>query len=533
MKISNFLKGIASLIVSQIFIKIFGVIYTLYITNRNGFGDKGNAIYMSGYQIYALILTISSIGIPNAISKIISEKESINDVINEKRVFIVSIILFSIIGFIGTLILFFFSEFISNNILMIPDAALSIKVLSPAVFFVSITSVIRGFFNGKDGIQITAFSQFVEQFLKSIFTILFVEVASILSRENTSIMAASANFATTVATFFSLILIYRKYKNYSKKIKIGYNYKKERIIKIVKDILIISFPITISAILSSIGKNVDSITIVRNLKNVLGEEEALKRYGILSSKIDVLIALPLAFNASISTSLIPEVSKLRMKNNLDNIVKKIDFSLIITILIGIPAVFGINFYSRQIFELLFPNSSSGSELLKLSSISIIFLLLAQTINGILQGLGKNNIPVIASALGIIVKFLCNLFLVSIDGIYEKGAVIGNAISSIVSFIIVFCVLNKYIKLDFKIIIILLKSIFSSICMIIISYNIYTFLINTNINKNICTIIILIISIIIYAFFIFLFKIFNISDICKTIENTSVHEIKNAKLLKNK
>ena len=69
LKITDFLKGILSLVISQILIKIFGVIYSLYMTNKSGFGDEGNAIYMSGYQIYALLLTISSIGVPNAISK--------------------------------------------------------------------------------------------------------------------------------------------------------------------------------------------------------------------------------------------------------------------------------------------------------------------------------------------------------------------------------------------------------------------------------------------------------------------------------
>ena len=85
--ITDFFKGILSLVISQIFIKLFGVMYTLYITNKTGFGDEGNAIYMSGYQIYALLLTISSIGVPNAISKLISEKNSIGDYTNSKRIF--------------------------------------------------------------------------------------------------------------------------------------------------------------------------------------------------------------------------------------------------------------------------------------------------------------------------------------------------------------------------------------------------------------------------------------------------------------
>lgn len=507
-KISNFLKSIISLVISQILIKIFGVIYTLYITNKTGFGDEGNAIYMSGYQIYALLLTISSIGVPNAISKIISEKKSIKDNINEKRVLLIAIMLFAIIGFFGTITLFFGAEIIANNILTIPKAKLSIKVLSPAVFFVSIASVLRGYFNGKDKIKITAFSQFIEQLLKSTLTILFVEITDRISNKNTEVMAAAANFATTVATCVSLLLIIKKYINLSKDITIGYNYKKESITKIIKNILTISIPITASAILSSIGKNIDSITIVRILKEILGEEVAIKRYGILSSKVDVLISLPLAFNIAISTALIPEISKLRIKNDLDGVIQKVNLSLTISILIGIPAVFGMYFYSEQIFELLFPNALTGSELLKISSITIIFSLLTQTINGVLQGLGKNNIPLIASIIGIALKILCNIILVPIQGIYEKGAIVGNILSNMSSFIIVFIIMRKNIEIDFSFIEVIIKSIFSSICMILISYKMYIIFINKHINKRICTINSLIIAIIIYCILIFLTKIFN-------------------------
>lgn len=509
--VSNFLKGIISLIISQILIKIFGVVYTLYITNKSGFGDQGNAIYMSGYQIYALLLTISSIGVPNAISKIISEKKSIKDYTNEKRSFLVAVLLFSMIGFGGTLILFFGAGIIANNILMIPPAKLSIQVLSPAVFFVSITSVVRGYFNGEGKLQVTAFSQFIEQCLKSILTIIFVEVADKISNKNTEVMAAAANFATTVATVISLMLIFKKYIKLQTQITYGYEYKRERIITIIRSILIISVPITFSAILSSLGKNIDSITIVRILKQSVEEEIAIKRYGILSSKVDVLISLPLAFNVAISTALIPEISKLKIKNDLDGIIKKINFSLTSSILIGIPCVFGMYFYSNQIFELLFPRAIEGSELLKLSSISIIFLLLTQTINGILQGIGKNNIPLIASIVGIIAKILCNILLIPIEIIGEKGAVIGNIVSAVLSFIIVFYILRKNIKFDFKFIIIIIKSIFSSVCMIIISYKAYNIFIEMNINRSICTIVSITISVIIYGILIILTKSFNKTD----------------------
>ena len=91
---------------SQIFVKILGLIYKLYLTNKDGFGDAGNAIYSSGFQIYALLLTISSVGVPNAVSKLVSEKLSIGDEKNAKRIFKIAFCIFAFIGFFSSVILF-------------------------------------------------------------------------------------------------------------------------------------------------------------------------------------------------------------------------------------------------------------------------------------------------------------------------------------------------------------------------------------------------------------------------------------------
>lgn len=531
--ITDFFKGILSLVISQIFIKLFGVMYTLYITNKTGFGDEGNAIYMSGYQIYALLLTISSIGVPNAISKLISEKNSIGDYTNSKRIFQISVFIFSLVGCLGCILLFAFSGFIANTILQIPESKLSLMVLSPAIFFVSITSVIRGFCNGENEIYVTAKSQFIEQVLKSLLTILFVEIVSRVTNYNTELMATVANLATTVATFCSLIYVIREYIDINrKKFNINrINFPKERIITILKRVLTISIPITTSAILSSLGKNVDSITVVRILKNIIGEEKAILKYGILSSKVDTLIALPLSFNVAISTALIPEISRKKARNDLDGIIKKINFSLLITILISLPCTLGMCFFAKPIFLLLFPRATDGYSLLALASFSIIFSLLTQTINGILLGLGNNNIPVIASIMGLIVKILSNIILIPF--IFEKGAVIGNILSSLVSFIIVLIFLFKNIKLSFSLKEFIIKPILANTIMIFLSLKTFEFLNFKNINYNVTTLISIIIAVIIYIFSCFLLKIFKKSETFESVENSGLQDSKSLKNLKNK
>ena len=505
-KVTSFIEGIITLLISQIFIKIFGVAYSLYMTNKSGFGDTGNAIYMSGYQIYALFLTISSIGVPNSISKLISEKDSMKDYQNANRIFYIALLLFTIIGFIGCIFLFTFSGIIAQKLLLIPEAKLSLKILSPAIVFVSISSVIRGYCNGEKNISITAKSQFFEQVLKSVFTIFFVEIVSRLSNNNVELMVASANGATTVATFISMIYIIIKYKrtherkinlrfntNSKTSLKINVSYKedlnqykysfqKDKITIILKNIIKISLPIAISALLTSFSKNIDSVTVVRILKKYMSESEAIKKYGIISSKVDVLIAFPLSFNTAITTALVPEIARRKARNDIIGIDKKIKSSIYINIMIGIPATIGMFFYSKEIFLLLFPNAFRGEELLKIASVCILFSSLSQTFAGILQGLGKNNIPVYATFFGIVGKIMCNFIFVNIKGIYEKGAIIGNIFLSVIIFLIEFICLKKYINTSFNIIKSGIIPVFFSVIMIVVSKQVY-YLLDTILKLN--------------------------------------------------
>ena len=168
-KKESVIKGIIALLVSQIFIKFMGLAYKLYLTNKEGFGDRGNAIYVSGFQIYALLLTFSSTGIPNAISKLVSERLALGDTKGAYKIFKIAILTFGLIGMIGTAFLFFMSKKIACNLIQIPEAEYSIMALSPSIFFVSISAVLRGYFNGMQKFTITAKSQTIEQILRKFF----------------------------------------------------------------------------------------------------------------------------------------------------------------------------------------------------------------------------------------------------------------------------------------------------------------------------------------------------------------------------
>ena len=147
-KKESFMQGVLALMVSQVLIKFLGFAYKWYLTNKDGFGDEGNAIYSAGFQIYALLLSISSIGVPNAVSKLVAERLSLGDTKGAQRIFKIAFATFGVIGLVGTLLLLCGAGTFANT-MGIPEAEMTLVALSPSIFFVSIMSVIRGFFNGK------------------------------------------------------------------------------------------------------------------------------------------------------------------------------------------------------------------------------------------------------------------------------------------------------------------------------------------------------------------------------------------------
>ena len=511
----TFIQGILALMFSQVLIKIFGLIQTLYLTNREGFGDKGNSIYMNGYHIYALLLAISSIGVPNAIAKLISERLALGDNKGAQRIFRIAFATFAVIGFIGTLFLFFGAHYIANNFLYVPEAEFTIKTLSPAIFFVSISSVMRGYFNGRQEMAATSKSQTFEQVFKTVLTVVLVELAVFMTNQNTVVMATFATIATSLATILSFIYLFRFYKIARRDINVenkpGVETEKGSVKSIVKKILGVSIPISISSILSSINKNVDSFTVVRLLKPKLGEK-ANELYGILSGKVDILTSMPLAFNIAFATALVPAISAARVKNDKETINNRISFSLLVTLLIGLPCTVGMLVYADGILNLLFPAESAGAMLLAISALTIFFTALAQTINGALQGLGKVKVPAIALGCGVFVKLIANLVLIPIDGIYANGAAIGSVLCHIVSFSIVYYTLRKTVKLQFKLHRLMIRPVLATIIMMIFSYASYLFIMNLASSIRLATIIAIVVAIIVYAISVVLLKIFSKSDI---------------------
>lgn len=413
---------------------------------------------------------------------LISSRVAIGDNKGAYRIFKIAISIFGIIGFMGTSILFCYAKRIADTYLGIPEAEMTVIALSPSIFIVSITSVLRGYFNGREKISVTANSQTIEQILKTALTILMVEFISRISNQNTVVMVAGAAITATIASSFSLIYLYVFYiknkKEIWKDVITSTTQPKESVGKIIRNILYITIPIAITSLISAANKTIDAFTVVNIMSEFMEAEDAKLQYGILTGKVEGLVVLPYSFNIAFAITLIPAIAASQATGEMEKAKKRIKFSILATILISLPCTAVLFVFAEPILKLLFPNAYLGKTMLKLCSLSIVFVAITQTIGGILQGLKKVKEPAIAAGIGALVKLVLNLILVPIKELNINGAIISTIISHIVIFIISFYYLQKNLKIHFNIVKFIIKPLLGTAFMIISAYVFYNYLKNS-------------------------------------------------------
>ncbi len=489
---NKFMNDVGIILLSQFAVKILGLVYRMVITNIQGFGDAGNGFYTTGFQIYTLLLAISSVGIPNAISKMISERTALKDYAGAHKIFKTALLLFCGIGIFCSLLLYSTAGIISDYIIGLSDAKYTIQSLAPSIFFVCVSSVIRGYFTGLQNMKATSTSQVLEQFFKSTLTIAFVVMAV---GQTPAIMSAVANLATSAATvisFIYLLIFYKKNKPIFEPTKTEKSLKNTSARALIKSILMLSIPISLGSIITAINRVIDTATITRGIAIAFSEmipaysntaaifnptkaqleAEAARLAGMLG-KSDTLINMPLALNIAFSTVLVPAISRALATNNKKDAADKVNYSFLISIILILPCCVGYIALAQPIYKVIYPNASLGSSLLQLSSVALIFTALNQTISGSLQGLGKVYTPATGILLGCIAKIILNVTLIRIPEINIYGAAISSIVCQIISFSYCFGVLQKNLPLNMKLGKYIIKPVISSSVMGIIAYGVYT------------------------------------------------------------
>ena len=527
---NSFMKNVVILICSQLLIKVLGLIYKLVITNIEGFGDTGLGYYSAGYQIYSLLLTLSSIGIPSVISKLVSERIAIGDTKGAQRIFKVAFRFFTTLGLVLSIGLYFGSDFIATNILNVPDVAYVMKVLSPAIVFVAMSAVFRGYFSGQQNMKPTSVSQTLEQFLNCVLSITFVYACI---GKDTYIMAAAGNLSTTFAivlTFIYLFIYYKKRKlDTSKSIESPEKNKTNK--QLLKTILGISIPITVSSLISVISGVIDTATVsncmqiaysgIESSKEAL-EQIAMSATGILS-KVDTLVSFPLAINLAFSTALVPAISEALAKKDKETASRRLSFSFFASLIIVLPCAIGFISLAQPILSMIYPTASDGAGVFQIASVSMILTALSQTMTGGLYGVNQSKIPAIAAGIGAVIKFILNMILISNPNINIYGASISSFVYQVIVFIICYRVLNSHVNMHIKLKTHIIKPVISAVGMGIIVYMGYN-IIHMFLGNTISTLLAICLGAISYVLLILFTKTLSKEDIMMIPYGTKIYSI---------
>lgn len=533
-KQTSFMKNVLMLMVAQVAIKILGFLYRLVIINIEGFGDTGNGYYSTGYQIYSLLLTLSSVGIPTVISKLVSERVAIGDHKGAHKIFKTALKTFTTIGIVMSLGLFFGADFIAKNVINVEGVKYTLMVLAPAIMFVAAGAVLRGYFAGLGTMKPTSVTQTLEQFLNCVLTILFVY--STIGKD-TAIMAAAGNLSSTIAIIIAFIYIIIFYKKQRPEIledcknqTVQMETKTTK--QILKIIFAVSIPMTIGSLVAELNGTIDTLTVSNCIQKAFqgaleGGKEALEAKAMqlsgMVSKIETIIRLPLAINAAFCTALVPAIAASLAKKDKETAIKRLSFSFFLSIIIIAPCAVGLITLAEPILKTIYPNSYEGATILQITSISMTFVALSYVINGGLYGLGKTHIPAIALAIGAGVKTILNIILVSNPKINILGSPISSTVCQGINFIICSWYLSKYIKLDIKFSKHIFKPLFSAGTMGIVAYLTHKTLINV-IGNSKATIIAIFVGIITYAIMIIATKTLNKEDMYMIPFGTKLYKL---------
>lgn len=429
---SSFVRQALVLAIASLLVRFIGFLYRLPLTNL--IGDQGNAIYSYGYYFYMLFLIMSSSGLPSAISKMVSERIALKQYKNAHQVFKVSLMIAACTGLLGSLALGFGAKHLANY-LGSPDSYYAILVLSPTVFLVAIMAVFRGYFQGMNNAVPTAFSQVIEQIFNAILSVV---LAYIFVKKSVPLGAAGGTAGTGIGAIIGLLFLVGIYLLVKPRLKKRINLDKSKTlepktttaIKIFK----MAFPIIVGTAIFSITNLIDMFMVNRCLteSGVFSTERIEELYGQLTGKYVVLTNLPISISTAIAAAIIPSISATLAIGDIKEVNKKINTAIKLTMIIAIPASIGIGVLGDQILLLLFPKYPAGGILLKVGAMSIIFLSLYQIITGILQGSGYVYVPVVAAAMGALIKIPANYFFISNPNLNVIGAIMGTTLCYILA-----------------------------------------------------------------------------------------------------
>lgn len=471
----TFLRGAAVLGIAGLLVQVMGAIFRIPLGNI--IGDEGMGYYQTAYPIYVFLLVFSTNGAPAAISKMTSERVALGQYSEAHRVFKLSFVLMFVLGIIAASIFFFGAEPIVR-LLKNPGAYYAMISIAPALLFVPIMAVYRGYFQGLQQMEPTAVSQLIEQAVR---VAVGLSLAVMLLPKGIIYAAAGATIGTSIGPIAGVIILmiiyYKKREKLHEEIRKTQHQEKESAGKIIGTLAAIAVPITIGVSILPIMNIVDVTIVMRRLQDVgFSLKEANALYGQLTGMAGPVINIPMALALSIALSMVPAIAAANSVKDNTFLDMNIRLGLRTAMIIGVPCTFGLMALAEPIMLLIYPlqaeSASSAAPCLFILAIGITFLSVAQTMAGILQGLGKPYIAVISLGIGVVIKAIATFLLTGIPELNVQGAAIGTTIGYAVIGIANFIAVKRLTGTHFNLNLAVVKPLLSGIVMSVFVVGIY-------------------------------------------------------------
>lgn len=444
--------GMAVLSLAGLICKVVGALYRIPLSYI--IGEQGLATYQLVFPAYNLFLTISSAGLPVAISRMVSYSLAKDQPSRAKKVFRIALCALTALGLIAMMVMIVFRSGLAART-GDPASEPGFAVIAPSLLLVCTISAFRGFIQGQQDMAPTAVSQLIEQVGK---VIICLPLAYIGMKVSVAYGAAGMLLGTSIAEAVALLyifLVYLRRKKDFARIPEDASLAPADSRSLIKELAATSIPMTATACIVPLSGFIDSGMMLRRLTQYAGLDFSFAKslYGCYSGYVLTLINVPTAIALALATSLVPSISAAYATGDHEQMKNQTAMGLRISFLIGLPCTVGMCLLSREILALIYHFSTEelltrSAQLLNLSSMTVILFTLVQSTSGILHGLKKERLPMYTLIAGVAVKIALNYLLIGNPRLNMFGAPIASICCYTISMIPNLLFVLKYTGMKF-------------------------------------------------------------------------------------
>lgn len=446
---SNFIVQGGILAFAGIISRIIGFIYRVPLQNK--IGDAGMGYYSAAFQIYSLMLIISSYSLPVAVSKLVATRVAKGQYKNARKFFLGALLFATLTGGATCLIVLFGADKLAGNMMSMPKSAIALRMLAPTLLVVAIMGVIRGYFQGQGTMMPTAVSQLIEQIVNAIVSVAAgvylyeygVKVSNLLRDDQYAPAwgAAGGTLGTGSGALAGLIVLIVMYFIHNKTARVKVHNDNSSYTdsfgKIFTFIVITVFPVILSTTIYNISDILDQ-GIFNYVMDVKGYSSLKAEYwGIFSTKYRVLTNVPIALANALCSSMMPTLTHCYERGEYANARHKVAIGIRFIMIISIPCAVGLAVLGKPVIAMMFTGEvDMPAMLLKVGSSSILFYSLSTLSNGVLQGIDKMRVPVRNAAIALVLHL--GILYVTL---YVFDWKLYGVVFACVAFALIMCILN--------------------------------------------------------------------------------------------